>query len=428
MRAALWLLALFCVAVALALFVGDNQGVISVFWAPYRIDLSLNLVLLLLLTTFVALHMALRALAALLEMPRQALQWRAQQKERASHAALLDAAVHLMAGRFLRSRKAALAALTHEQALTASGQHVAHAVTLRALAHLVGAESSHALQDKAGRDRHLRQALAQTSGREAHFAQELREGVQLRAARWALDDRDVDASLVWLDAMPLGAQRRTLALRIKLKAARLARRTRVALETARLLAKHRAFSEAAAQSLVRGLVGEMILGAQEPVELERIWNGLETAERRMPELAIQAAQRLQVLGGDNATVRAWVLPVWERAMATKDALSDRQRGLLMRVLEACLASADSPGEREWLARIEVAQQGQPRDAGLQYLAGMACMKRQLWGKAHQLLGLACSGLQDPGLTRSAWRALAELAEQRGDADEAALAWKRAAQG
>jgi len=38
-----------------------------------------------------------------------------------------------------------------------------------------------------------------------------------------------------------------------------------------------------------------------------------------------------------------------------------------------------------LARIESAQKANPRDATLQYLAGMACMKRQLWGKAQQLL-------------------------------------------
>ena len=61
------------------------------------------------------------------------------------------------------------------------------------------------------------------------------------------------------------------------------------------------------------------------------------------------------------------------------------------------------------------------------LAGMACMKRQLWGKAQQLLTHAALGLQDLKLHRNAWRALAWLAEERGDQDAAASAWKRAAQ-
>ena len=55
MRAALWLLALFATAVAVALFAGDNQATVTLFWAPWRVDLSLNLVLLGLATAFVVL-------------------------------------------------------------------------------------------------------------------------------------------------------------------------------------------------------------------------------------------------------------------------------------------------------------------------------------------------------------------------------------
>ena len=59
--------------------------------------------------------------------------------------------------------------------------------------------------------------------------------------------------------------------------------------------------------------------------------------------------------------------------------------------------------------------------------GMACMKRQLWGKAQQFLSQATHGLQDePELRRNAWRALAELAEERSDAAAAQQAWKQAA--
>jgi HemY protein len=426
MRAALWLLALFAVAVAVALFAGNNQGTITVFWPPYRIDLSLNLVLLVLVATFVALHVALRTLAALFEMPAQARRWRAQQRERATHAALLDAIGHLLAGRFLRSRKAALAALAREKALDAAGEHIGHAVQLRALAHLVAAENAQALQDKASRDEHLRLALAQTAGRATAAAQEIREGTQLRAARWALDERDVQASLAWLDAMPQGAQRRTLALRIKLKAARLARQTSVALETARLLAKHGAFSRIAAQSLVRGLVSEMVQGSHDAAQLQRVWSGLDGPERQIPEVAIQAAQRLMGLNGDGHTARTWLLPVWERSLEDPQTLTDTQRVKLVQALEAGLASSDAVADRDWLARIETAQQYHLRDASLQYLAGMACMKRQLWGKAQQLLTQALTGLRDPALRANAWRSLAELAEQRGDEAAAAHAWKRAA--
>src|SRR3954468_14971063 len=110
MRATLWLLALFGIAVAGALFAGNNQGTVTLFWPPYRVDVSLNLVLLLLVAAFVFLHAALRALSALFDLPRQALRWRNLQKERGMHALLLDSLSHLISGRFIRARKSAEAA------------------------------------------------------------------------------------------------------------------------------------------------------------------------------------------------------------------------------------------------------------------------------------------------------------------------------
>lgn len=415
MRAALWLLALFGIAVAVALFAGNNQGTVTLFWPPWRIDLSLNLVLLLLVGAFVLLHVALGALSALFDMPRQALRWRTQQKERAMHAAVLDALSHLIAGRFIRARKAAESALGQERSLSAGGHAPPNSAQVRTLAHLLAAESAQSLQDRPAREEHLRLALGEGAARDA---QETREGALMRAARWSLDDRDPEAAIGWLRELPQGAARRTLAMRMKLKAARLARQTAEALETARLLAKHRAFSSSAAESIVRGLAIDLLDGAHDAQQLQRTWLSLEPAEREMPELAIHAAQRLARLGGDPQVARDWLLPVWER----QHQLGDAAKVKLVSALEPGLDTLDAA----WLARIEAAQRANPRDTTLQYLAGMACMKRQLWGKAQQLLGQACLGLQDARLHRSAWRAVAELAEQRGDTEAAARAWKRAA--
>ena len=64
---------------------------------------------------------------------------------------------------------------------------------------------------------------------------------------------------------------------------------------------------------------------------------------------------------------------------------------------------------------------------LQYLAGVTCMRLQLWGKARQLLTQSLARLRDPALRRDAWRLLAELAQQQGDAETATQAWRNAAQ-
>jgi HemY protein len=416
MRAGLWLLILFAIAVAGALFAGNNQGTVTLFWPPYRIDLSLNLVLLLLVGAFFIVHTAIGALSALFDLPRQALRWRTQQKERAMHASLLDALSHLIAGRYIRARKSAGTVLEQEASLTSAGQKPANAGQLRAIAHLLAAESAQALQDRPGREEHLRAALEQASARDA---QETRDGALLRAARWALEDREPGAAIELLKGLPLGAGRRTVALRTRLRASRQAGKPLEALETARLLAKHHAFSPVAGGSIVRGLAIDLLNGAYDVAQLQRTWNLLEPTERLMPEVAIHAAQRLTTLRGEAALAREWLLPAWDQQAQ----LDSRLRVKLVCALEEGFDSLDAG----WLARIEAAQKANPRDATLQYLAGMACLKRQLWGKAQQLLMQAALGLQDASLHRKAWRALAELAEQREDAQAAAQAWKRAAE-
>ena len=427
MRAALWFLALFGVAVVTALFVGNNQATVTVFWAPHRVDLSLNFVLLTLGLAFVLLYVAMRTMAVLFALPKQARRWRLLQKERALNAELFNAQSHFMAGRYIRARKAALAALSLDQTIDHGPSHAserpANADQLRALAHVMAAQSAHALQDMAARDEHLQQALEHHNPK---AAQETREGTQLLAANWALDDRDAPRALHWLAQLPQGAARRTLALRLKLKAAQLENLSVEALETTRLLAKHHAFSSTAAQSLIRSLVLKLLDDARDVAQLQSVWRDLEPAERTQSEIAIHAAHRLSALRGDAQQVRAWLLPVWER-MTGLDSYPDRpnesQSVKLILTLEATAGSMAD----DWLAKIENAQRANPRDIHLQYLAGMAFKAHSLWGKAQQQLSQAAPHLKLASLKRKAWLALAELAEQRGETAAAVQAWKQAAQ-
>src|SRR6218665_3576755 len=244
MRNVLWFLALFALAAGLALFAGNNQGTVTLFWPPYRVDLSLNLVLLGLFAFFVLLYAALRGLSILLGLPGEARRWRRRHQERVQLQGLLDAMSHLTAGRFIRARKAAENVVAQTEALARSEQALPHGTRLITLSHLLAAECAHALQDRAGRDGHAQRVLALTQDKRRD-AQEIREGVQLRMARWAFDDRDVQTALQRLDELPQGVARRTLALRLRLKVTRLAGQFRAALETVRLLSKHRAFSESA---------------------------------------------------------------------------------------------------------------------------------------------------------------------------------------
>jgi HemY protein len=426
MRAALWLLSLFALAAAGAWLAGNNQGTVTLFLSPYRVDMSLNLVLLIFVSVVLLVVVAQQALAALFALPKQAQRWRLQQKERAAHAALLDAISHFMAGRFLRARKSAQTALEKEALMQAAGLKLDHAVSLRTLSHIMAAESAHALQDKDLRQHHLAQAVVQAQVGTSQERQTLTEGAQLRAARWLLDDRDAEASLDRLKELPPAVGRRMVAMRLKLKAARLAGQPAMALDTAVLLAKHRAFTPAAAESLVRGLIMNWLAHLHDADAVLRMWQGLTPAQRGMPDVAAEVAMRFMRLGGSAAVVRPWLQVLWMPLQSPQMGWTPDQVVRVVRAIETSLTDPSTADARPWLARIEAAQQAQPRDPNLQYLAGMVCMRHQLWGKAQLLLAQAVKGLEDPVLLRRSWRALAELAEQRADAVQAAQAWKQAA--
>lgn len=422
MRLVLWVLTLFGVAVAIALFAGSNPGTVTLYWDTLRVDVSLNLALLLLGVAFLTLHLALRALSALFNLPQEARRWRLQQKERAIQHALVDGLWHLVAGRFVRARKSAEQVLALADAVQRSDEHLPYGSRLQAMAELLAAEGAHAVQDRVRRDQHLQAALLYAQERDAA---DTREGVQLRAARWAFDDRDAASATRWLDQLPQGAARRTAALRLRFKAARLGGRARQALEMSRLLTKHHAFSDVAGKSIARGLAVEMLRSAHDPRQVQQAWDALESSEQVMPEIAMSAAQRLLEVGGSAATSRLWLLPVWEaqqRDLRNEDIV---QRVRLVRILEQGFDAPDGAPDAPWLARIEAAQMGTPGDPVLQYLAGRVCMRLQLWGKAQQLLKQAANLLRDPDLRRDAWHALGDMAQYRQDDAAASAAYREA---
>ena len=426
MRWSLWLLALFGIAVAVALGLSMQAGTVTLFVPPYRLDMSLNLVVIGLLSSFVLLYAALRGLFRMFELPVQARRWRAQQRERSAQQSLLNAMLLWMTGRFLRSRKAALQGLSQVDSLLDSGEspHQMSLTLMRSLLHLLAAESAHALRDQAARELHFQQVLVHDEGRRVSQTLELRDAAYLNAARWALNDRDSQKAQQWLAQLPQGTVRRTMALRLRLKADRMSLQHLPALDTARLLAKHGAFSASAAASLVRGLAMACLDDCHDSSQLQTSWKLLQAEERAMPELALHAAQCLLKLQGDPQIALQWLLPVWQALINNSETQLPVQRQRMVQVLSSALHAVEP--DSEWLARIEQARLANPRSLELQYLSGMVCLRHGLWGKAQQMLELVAPRLSGGELQRQAWRALAELAENKGDTAQALACWKLSA--
>jgi HemY protein len=411
MRGVIWLLLLAGVAALAATLLGGNGNTVTIYWAPWRLDLSLNFFILLLVLALIAGNILLQGITALAGMPRRAREWRVARRDRTAQAALRDSIAQFFGGRYGRAQKAAQRAV----AIQADTPELAHDREFTALGHLLAAGSLHRLQDRVRRDEQLERALSVAQSAGARAAE---EGAQLLAAEWALDDRNARRTLELLAQLPPGVSRRTQALRLKLQAARLAQQPVEALRTARLLAKHQAFSAAAAQGLLRALASEAIDVTRDIDQLKRVWREFDAADRRDVLVAARAAQHLVTLGALEEA-RAWLRPFWDRL---EELPADDRRALAL-----ALARAVEGIGPEWLPRLESALRAYPGDAAISYMVGRVFASRELWGKARQLLepAAANAGLEW-GARREAWLLLAAMAEHDGDHERASRAFRNAA--
>lgn len=405
MRGVVWIVLLFGAAVVAAGTLGRNDGLVSLYWAGWRLDVSLNLFLIGLLVSCFVLVSVIQAINALVTLPTRAREWRVLKRERAAQAALREALAELLAARYSRAHKAAQRALAIQDGTPElEADH-----DLRMLGHLLAATSLHKLQDRSRRDDAMKRVFQMS--RRGPLARAVDDGARLLAAEWALEERDAQRALKQIGELPPGAQRRTQALRLKLQASRLDHQPLEALRTARLLAKHQGFSRIAAQGLLRSLACEALEDTHDLDQLRRVWQQVDATDRRDAWVAARAARRAAELGAPEEG-RAWLKPFWER-------MGDI--GLEARE-QVSLALMDTlPGlGADWLPRLEQTLGGFPAEPSVVAAVGLAFAERQLWGKARRLLeDTGRSTALSADVRRHAWRTLARLARQEGDVERAA---------
>jgi HemY protein len=409
MRSVIWFLLLAIVAVVGAVTFGPNDGLVSIYWGGWRTDLSLNLFVIAALAFGALALVAAQAVVTLVTLPQRASEWRALRRERAAQAALREAQAEFFSGRFSRAHKAAKRALD----LHAEGAGTDREFAV--LAHLLAAGSLHRLSDRSRRDEQLdRLNRLMADGQGSSRAD---DGARLLVAEWALEDRDAARANALLAELPPGVARRTHALRLKLRAARQANAPLEALHTARLLANHQAFSPGVAQSLLRSLASEALRGVHDAEQLRRLWQRLDNADRRDPQLVARAAERAAELGAPEDG-RSWLAPFWDRLDKLEPDERERLSLALMRVTHGIGV--------DWLPRLEAASRSFGRESAVLAAVGVAYAERQLWGKARQALeaAVADTALAVPA-RRLAWRGLAAMAREQGD-DARASACDRAA--
>lgn len=349
MRALFWLLALFSLAVLLAVAGRYNTGYALVVVPPWRIDLSLNLLVLLLAGVFVLAYLLLRLIANTLRMPRAVRDFRASKRRENAAEALREAQRLLFEGRFGQALKKA------EQAFMAG--------EAPGLAALLAARAARGMNNEAAETTWL--GRAQRHDARLHSARLMTE------AELHVDARRFEAALESLNALQEGGQRHVAALRLSLKVHQALGRWADVLRVARLLEKHRAIASEHAASLKRRAHLEGLHARKgDPRQLIDYWTQLPAAERRDAQVAALAA-RLLIEAGDCGAA--------QKIIETR--LEAQWDDSLVALYGDCIQ-----GEAvERISRAEEWLKNRPTDAQLLLTLGRLCRIQQLWGKAQSYL-------------------------------------------
>ncbi|MFZ4759942.1 MAG: heme biosynthesis HemY N-terminal domain-containing protein [Burkholderiaceae bacterium] len=272
-----WLLVAFAVAVGLALLMRFNHGNVAVLWPPYRVEVSVNLALVLLGAAFAALHLLLVGAARALRLPRRVREYRARRQQEQAVGALRDSVLAFFEGRFARVERFAQSAQ-------------AHPVTAGPAA-LIAARSAQRMQERGRRDRWLQEAGSDAGASNA---------LLMTQAEIAVDDQRSQEAIDIIERLHGRGARHIVSLRTGLRAYEQAGRWDEVLHTLRLVEKRDALHPAAVRRLRDKAFGELVARkAGDAAALRELWRTLRADERALPELAAQTAAALADAGAPD---------------------------------------------------------------------------------------------------------------------------------
>ena len=386
MRLLLWLLTLAVLAVGLALAARYNTGYALVVLPPWRLELSLNLLILLEGLGFLVLYFVLRSVVYTLRLPQTVRVYRARRRQQQAEQALAYAVRMSFEGRYGQALKSAATAYAAD-----------HAPGLSAL---VAARAAHSLRD----DERESEWLA----RAAFHDEESRVARLMTQAELHLDARRYAEALGVLEVLAASGQRHIAALRFSLRAYQALGDWRTVLRLARQLEKYRALTPEQAEPLkLRAQQEHLRSLGLDAAALSNYWREIPSAERHSPRLALEAA-RLFIATGDCHNAQRII----EEALATEWDSS-------LAVVYGECQGEDVLGR---IAQAEAWLKEHPRDARLLLILGRLCRQQQLWGKAQSYLEASLSVEN----SRAAHIELAQLADELGRDDEANRHYRAAA--
>jgi HemY protein len=390
LRGLLWLALLFALAVVLATVGHFDAGQVLIVYPPYRVDVSLNLVVVGVIALFIVLYALIRIGRNVWTMPQRVAAYRVRAKQAKAHAALREAIGNLYAGRFSRAEKAAREALSLDANKGAAG--------------LIAAVAAHRMREYVRRDEWLA-AIESPDWQDARL---------MASADMRADGRDPDGALLALTEMQAQGTRRIHAQQIALRAQQQLKNWAEVLKLVKTLEKREALHPAVAVRLRQQAAENLLRDRRhDPDALLALWNSLSPAERQSPRLADLAAELLIAL--DRRP---------EARKIVEEALAHNWDARLLRRYPETAQEGDA---LPLIQRAEAWRKERPEDPDLLFALGRLCLHQQLWGKAQSFLESALRLADDnDALIIRTHRSLARLFEELGDAARASEHYRASA--
>lgn len=373
-------------AVGLAVAARYNEGYVLLVVPGYRVELSLNLMILLLLGGFALFHVLVRSVTAILRLPASVQAFRARQRAEKAETAIRDSMRFLLEGRYSQALKRA------EDAW--AGHHSP------GLAAVIAARSAQLMRDEP------RQTL--WSERATLHDEEIRPARLMIETVMALEGRDFETARENLEQLVRENGRHIAALRLSLRTYQGLGNWQAVLRVLRMLEKHKAITAEQAAPLRRRAHRENLRTLAGDLDaLQRYVNDIDPADLREAGLAADVVRGLRALGNSADANRI-----------IEDALADQW--------DSTLAGLYGEGEgTDALSRISNAEiwlQDHPRDPQLLLTLGRLCLQRDLWGKSRSYLEASLSLRPDPVVHLE----LARLNERLGETEAANRHYRAAA--
>jgi len=387
MRLAIWSIILAAVAVGVALIARDSTGYVVIVAAPYRIELSLNLLVFLVVMGYFAFYFLARMVNTLVAIPARVHAYREERVRSRLRQALNDALLAFFQGRYASAEKSAAAALLGDET--------------KGVAAIIAARSAHELGRFNEREQFLDHAKGSTP--------ELDQARLTTLADLLVSQGRHEEALAVLKDLSARDQRNLRLLRLRLQAEQALRMWDEMLATLSALVKLGGIGPAEASAARRTAhLGNLNRKAQDAAALAAYWKQLPSETRLDPAVASTAARYHLALGG-NAEAQAIIEQALER---------EWNSGLVALYGESAGADALPQIERaeRWL-------RSHARDPALLLALGKLCMRQGLWGKAQSYIeaSLALEPTHDGHMT------LAALMEQIGKPQEAVRHFRRSAE-